>query len=85
MMINLIVAVLLTGIVTGGVWAGIVLISRQRRLIETQPALLDDIQRRLDDLDNMEKRLADMEERLEFTERLLSKQQDAARLPPPIG
>jgi type II secretory pathway component PulJ len=84
-MINLIVAVLLTGIVTGGVWAGIVLISRQRRLIETQPALLDDIQRRLDDLDNMDRRLADLEERLEFTERLLSKQQDPTRLPPPTG
>lgn len=78
-----VVAVLLTGIITGGVWVGIVLLRRQYRLTEQQPALLDDIQRRLDELENAEKRLAELEERLDFAERLLTRQQDPARLPPP--
>jgi hypothetical protein len=78
-----VVAVLLTGIITGGVWVGIVLLRRQYRLTEQQPALLDDIQRRLDELENAEKRLAELEERLDFAERLLTRRQDPARLPPP--
>lgn len=78
-----VVAVLLTGIITGGVWVAIVLLRRQYRLTEQQPALLDDIQKRLDELENAEKRLAELEERLDFAERLLTRQQDPGRLPPP--
>ena len=82
-MLQLVAAVLLTGIVTGGVWAAIVILRRQYRLNETQPALLDDIQRRLDELENVEKRLSELEERLDFTERLLTKKGAPVPLPPP--
>lgn len=74
---------LLNGIIIGGVWAGIVLLRRQRRLAEQQPLLLDDIQQRLDHLESVEKRLAEVEERLDFAERLLARPAEPQQLPPP--
>lgn len=79
-----IVWALLTGALTGGVWVGIVLLQRIRRIAERQPAELEDVRRRLDELDGVERRLAEVEERLEFTERLLA-QRPEPRLPPPGG
>jgi hypothetical protein len=73
---------LLTGALTGGVWVGILLMQRIRRITERQPAELEDMRRRLDELDGVERRLAEVEERLEFTERLLAKREEL-RLPPP--
>ena len=74
---------LLTGAVTGGVWVGIVLIRRFRMISERQPAELEDMRRRLDELEGVDRRLAEVEERLEFAERLLARQQEPGRLPPP--
>jgi hypothetical protein len=74
---------LLTGIVTGGVWLGIVLAGRQRRLSRQDPVLLEDMRERLLRLEDVEKRLAEVEERLDFAERLLARQREAERLPPP--
>jgi hypothetical protein len=76
---------LLTGIVTGGVWLGIVLARRQRRLTQQDPVLLEDVRERLLRLEDVERRLAEVEERLDFTERLLARQREAERLTPPSG
>lgn len=35
-------------------------------------------------LENVQRRLAELEERLDFTERLLTKERDPARLAPPV-
>lgn len=78
-----IVWALLTGAITGGVWVGIVLLQRIRRISEQQPAELEDMRRRLDELEGVERRLTEVEGRLEFTERLLGQQKDAVRLPAP--
>ena len=73
---------LLTGTITGGVWVGIVLLQRIRQISERQPAQLEEMQRRLDELEHVDRRLAEVEARLEFTERLLTRQRDAEKLPP---
>ena len=68
---NVVIWALLTGIVTGGVWASIVLIGRQRRLAELQAAMRLELERRLDQLEGVDARLAELEERVDFAERLL--------------
>jgi hypothetical protein len=73
---------LLTGTITGGVWASIVLFRRIRQIAERQPEQLEEMQRRLDELEHVERRLAEVEARLEFAERLLTRQRDAEKLPP---
>ena len=73
---NVIVWALLTGIITGGTWVGIVLWSRQRRLAGQQQALLEETHRRLAELDETYRRLAEVEERLDFAERILGEGQD---------
>jgi predicted nuclease with TOPRIM domain len=73
---------LLTGMITGGVWVAIVLLGRIRRISDQQPAQPEDMRQRLEELEQVERRLAELEERLEFTERLLIRQREAARLPP---
>ena len=62
---------LLTGGITGAVWAAIVMFGRQRR-IDAGRRDLDDVNARLDDLDGAERRVAELEERLDFAERLLA-------------
>lgn len=61
-----------TGVITGGVWVGIVLVSHLRRLAKEQLFLSAQLEDRLDQLDRMERQLADVETRLEFAERMLS-------------
>lgn len=73
---------LLNGLITGGVWVGIVLLQRQRRMLRQQPLQLEDIERRLDELERVEQRLAEVEGRLEFAERLLARREDQRPLPP---
>jgi hypothetical protein len=82
-MYGTIVWALLTGLVTGSVWTGIVLIGRQRRIDRLQPRLFDELQSRLEQLDDIERRLAETEGRLEFAERLLAEQQPPRKIAPP--
>lgn len=83
--VRIVVWALATGIITGGVWAGIVIVGRQRKLAEQQQAMLKDVERRSAALDQLERRFAEVEERLDFTERLVRDQQETKRLPPPAG
>ena len=57
--------------------------SRPRELSQDQQQKLQDLERRLGEVENVQSRFAEIEERLDFTERLLAKQRDADRLPPP--
>ena len=70
---------LLTGTVSGGVWAAIVLLGRQRRLAERQDAIRLTLERRLDELEGVEARLAELEERVDFAERILPSHDAAPR------
>lgn len=80
---GVIIWALLTGLISGGVWMGIV-VSQRRRRIQTghKEELLEDLHERMGQLEEVSKRLADVEERLDFAERLLSRQGEAPRLPP---
>ncbi len=71
---------LLTGIITGGIWVAILLVSKQRRLSEQHQAMLEETNRRLDELEYTNQRVLDLEERLDFAERLLA--EGRPRLPP---
>lgn len=73
---------LLNGLITGGVWAGIVLLRRQQRLSRQQMDLLEDVRRYLDERETLEQRLAELEERVDFTERLLLEERQTKQLPP---
>ncbi len=73
---HLVVWAMLTGGVTGGVWVGIVLVARQRRLAERGRALLEEIDERLEATKLAEVRLAEAEERLDHAERQLTRQRD---------
>jgi len=84
-MFNTIIWALLTGLITGGVWVGIVVWQHQRRLATFHPELLEEMQARLVELEAVADRLADVEERLDFAERLLAKSRDVERLPSPEG
>lgn len=79
---NTILWALFTGIVSGGVWVGIVLIGRQRRRSELQTAMRLELERRLDELEGVDTRLAELEERVDFAERLLPERREGRRLPP---
>lgn len=80
-MSNIIVWALLNGLITGGVWVGIVFLKRQQRLSREQMDLLEDVRHHLDNQEVIQRRLAELEERLDFTERLLIKEREAKRLP----
>lgn len=79
----MVLSVLLTGMVTGGVWVAIVLLRRPRREGEPAPHELAEMRERLAELDQVQARLAEVEQRLDFTERLLAERRDAERLRPP--
>lgn len=76
---------LLTGLITGGVWAGIVLFDRQRRIARGHADLLDEAARSIDQLDRVTRRLAEVEERMDFAERVIQSQEEAKQLPPSEG
>ena len=82
-MLQTIIWALATAAITGGTWVGIVMYRRQQALAEDQQALMDDVARRSRALDDAEKRFAEIEERLDFAERMLAKQSEPERLPPP--
>jgi hypothetical protein len=68
-MIGIVLWALATGIVTGGVWAGIVLYQRQNRLGRRHQDMLEDLRYREDRLREVHERLGELEERLDFAER----------------
>jgi uncharacterized membrane-anchored protein YhcB (DUF1043 family) len=76
---------LLNGLITGGIWVGIVLLRRQRRQVQEQCDLLAELRQHLDDRENLAARLVALEERLDLAERLLASQRERPRLegPPP--
>jgi 3-methyladenine DNA glycosylase/8-oxoguanine DNA glycosylase len=76
---------LINGIITGGVWVGIVMLRRQQRRSREEVELLEDLRHHLDDQEAVERRLAELEQRLEFTERMLGRDRAPERLPPPTG
>jgi hypothetical protein len=78
-----IVWALLTGIITGGAWVGIVLLRRQRLLSDQQSAMRAELERRLDELEGVDARLAEMEGRLDFAERILARDREGRPLAPP--
>jgi hypothetical protein len=73
---------LLTGMITGGVWVGIVLLRHRSPRDGSEAEQLATMQRRLDELENVGQRLAEVEERLDFAERLLTRQPETQQLPP---
>ncbi len=79
---QILVWALLNGVITGGVWVGIVMLKRQRRLAREQMDVLEDVRRHLDSQELLQERMAALEERLDFTERLLIEEREARRLPP---
>lgn len=80
---NVIIWALLTGLITGGVWIGIVLLRHQHELDRYDPDELLEMERRLAELERAAKRIPQLEDRLDFAERLLAMQRDADRLPSP--
>jgi len=74
---------LLTGLITGGVWVGIVFHQRQRRLGEEHESLRRELHRRMDALEAVDTQLAELEERLDFAERLLRTEDTPPRLKRP--
>lgn len=81
-MANEILWALLTAGITGGVWVGIVLTSRHRRMLTEQQQLTASLQRRLEAVENVQGRLAEVEERLDFAERRLLQEPGLRRTQP---
>jgi hypothetical protein len=81
-MVNELLWALLTAGITGGIWVGIVLTSRHRRMLAEQQELTERLQQRLDAVEDVQGRLAEVEERLDFTERRLLQEPDARRTLP---
>ncbi|MES2123341.1 MAG: hypothetical protein V4503_01510 [Gemmatimonadota bacterium] len=79
---NTIVWAVLTAVVTGAVWTGIAVFSRQRVLIQRQAELLAEMEQRLLRLEDVGERLEGAEERLGFAERVLQTDRVPERLPP---
>jgi hypothetical protein len=76
-MSNVIVWALSTGLVTGAVWAAILIYRHQRRLPPpTDQREVEAMRRRLEELENVAHRLTEAEERLDFTEHLLMKKRE---------
>lgn len=59
---NVIVWAVLTALITGGIWGGIVFAQRLRRRVVFQEELLDDARRRLDQLEHVGDRVLDVED-----------------------
>jgi hypothetical protein len=75
---NIILWALATGLITGAVFATIILVGSRRREGELRAAL----EARDDELQGAREQMAELEERIQFTERLLTQQKQDQRLPP---
>jgi hypothetical protein len=76
---NVVLWALATGLITGAVFATIILVGSRRREGELRAAL----EARDDELEAARAQMAELEERVQFTERLLTQQHSDQRLPPP--
>lgn len=76
---NVVIWALLTGGISAGVWAGIVLVSRKHRIADQNLQLLDEIDKRVDRLEDTDVRMTGLEERLDLTERLLTQRREPER------
>jgi uncharacterized membrane-anchored protein YhcB (DUF1043 family) len=81
-MVNEILWALLTAGITGGIWVGIVLTNRHRRMMAEQQQLTERLQRRIESVEDVQGRLAEVEERLDFAERRLLQEPGVRRAPP---
>ena len=83
---NTIIWALLTGLISGGAWIGIVVLRHQRELDRYDDDDMLGMERRLAELEQVATRVAELEERVEFTERMLAAARAPARLAgePPI-
>jgi hypothetical protein len=64
---------LLTGMITGGVWVGILLLRHRVPRAGSDPYQLANIHSRPEQLEDVDRRLAEVEERLDFAERMLAR------------
>ena len=82
---NIIVWALLTGLITGGVWMGIVVFRHQRELDRYGEDEVLDMERRLRELELAVARMPELEERVEFAERLVAAERERRELQPVTG
>lgn len=73
---NTIIWALLTGVISGGIWIGIVVLRQQHELDRYDPTELAEMERRLAELDQAAARIPELEERVEFAERMLASSRD---------
>ncbi len=76
---NIIIWALLTGLISGGVWIGIVVLKHQRELDRYDYDDMLAMEQRLAELEHVATRVSELEERIEFTERMLTAARDPAR------
>jgi hypothetical protein len=81
-MMEVVLWAFLTGGISGGVWAAIVLKGRQRRMSEDYEALLEDNAAHVAELERVSRKLMELEERVDSAERLLIEHQHRNVLPP---
>ncbi len=79
--VNVIIWALVTGVITGAVFATIILVGSRRREEELRAVL----EARDDELQAAHEQMAELEARIQFTERLLTQQKQDQRLPPAQG
>jgi len=56
---------------------------KSRALDQPEREALEDLRARLGQLDQLQERIGELEERVDFAERILGKQRESERLPPP--
>ena len=81
-MMEVVLWAFLTGGISGGVWAAIVLKRRQRKMAEDYEALLEDNAAHVAELERVSRRMMELEERVDAAERILIEHQHRDVLPP---
>ena len=81
-MMEVVLWAFLTGGISGGIWAAIVLKGRQRRMIEDYEDLLKDNAAHVAELERVSRSMVELEERVDSTERMLIERQQRDALPP---
>ena len=81
-MMEVVLWAFLTGGISGGVWAAIVLKRSQRKMAEAYEALLEDNAAQVAELERVSRRMMELEERVDSAERILIEHQHRDVLPP---